>query len=215
MMGVNLCAGGSLQWYADNLGATGKSDIFNAMNRSAAQINAGSDGLFFLPYLAGERTPHCDPDARGCFIGLTLSHTQGHMIRSVMEGVTYGLRDSLEIFQDMDVPVRQIRTSGGGAKSKLWRQMQANVLGKKVVTINTDQGPALGVALLAAVGAGAYTNIQQACKAVIKETSVTPVQRNLKRKYDKHFPIYQNLYQSLQRDFGDIANLTKSNGAPK
>ncbi len=215
MMGVNLCAGGSLQWFADNLATVGKLDIFQTMNRAAAKVDVGSDGLFFLPYLAGERTPHCDPHARGCFIGLTMSHTQGHMVRSVMEGVTYSLRDSLEIFEDMDVPVRQIRTSGGGAKSRLWREMQANVLGKKVVTINTEQGPALGVALLAAVGAGAYSNIQQACNAVIKETSVTSVQRKLKRDYDKRFPIYQQLYQSLKGDFGDIANLTSSRGVSK
>jgi len=215
MMGVNLCAGGSLQWFADNLATAGSANIFQTMNRAAAKVNAGSDGLFFLPYLAGERTPHCDPHARGCFIGLTMSHTQGHMVRSVMEGVMYSLRDSLEIFEDMDVPARQIRTSGGGAKSKLWREMQANVLGKKVITINTDQGPALGVALLAAVGAGAYSNIQQACNAVIKETSVTPVQRKLKRAYDKNFPIYQQLYQSLKRDFGDIAKLTATKGVSK
>jgi xylulokinase len=215
MMGVNLCAGGSLQWFADNLATAGKSNIFQTMNRAAAKVNVGSDGLFFLPYLAGERTPHCDPHARGCFIGLTMSHTQGHMVRSIMEGVMYSLRDSLEIFEDMDVPVRQIRTSGGGAKSKLWREMQANVLGKKVVTINTEQGPALGVALLAAVGAGAYSNIQQACKAVIKETSVTPVQRKLKRDYDKNFPIYQQLYQSLKQDFGDIADLAATTGVSK
>ena len=215
MMGVNLCAGGSLQWFADNLATAGKSNIFQTMNRAATKVNVGSDGLFFLPYLAGERTPHCDPHARGCFIGLTMSHTQGHMVRSIMEGVMYSLRDSLEIFEDMDVPVRQIRTSGGGAKSKLWREMQANVLGKKVVTINTEQGPALGVALLAAVGAGAYSNIQQACKAVIKETSVTPVQRKLKRDYDKNFPIYQQLYQSLKQDFGDIADLTATTGVSK
>ncbi len=113
------------------------------------------------------------------------------------------------------MPVWQILTSGGGAKSRLWREMQANVLGKKVVTINTDQGPALGVALLAAVGAGAYSSIQQACNAVIKETSVTSVQRKLKRDYDKRFPIYQQLYQSLRHNFTDIANLTASHGVSK
>jgi xylulokinase len=215
MMGVNLCAGGSLQWFADNLALSGKRDIFQTMNRAAAKISVGADGLFFLPYLAGERTPHCDPLARGCFIGLTMSHTQGHMVRAVMEGVTYSLRDSMEIFRSMDVPMRQIRTSGGGAKSKLWREMQANVLGKKVVTINTDQGPALGVALLAAVGAGAYSNIQQACKAVIKETSVTPVQQKIKRDYDQRFPLYQQLYQSLKQDFVDISNLPATNGVTR
>ena len=104
---------------------------------------AGSEGLFFLPYLSGERTPHADPDARGCFVGLTLAHTRGHLIRAIMEGVTYSMRDSLEIIEGLGVPVEQIRASGGGSRSPLWRQIQADVFGRKVVTINSEEGRGL------------------------------------------------------------------------
>lgn len=205
MMGVNLCAGGSLQWFAENLCADAGDKVYDILNREAGKIRPGSEGLFFLPYLAGERTPHADPDARGCFVGLTLSHQRAHVARSIMEGVTYSMRDSLEIIRGMNVPVKQVRVSGGGSKSKLWRQMQADVFGTKAVTINAEQGPAYGVALLASVGAGAYKNIQQACSATIRETSSTAVDRKAKRVYDARFPVYQNLYQSLKGDFKAIS----------
>ena len=131
-------------------------------------MSAGSEGLFFLPYLSGERTPHADPDARGCFVGLTLSHDRRHMIRAVMEGVTYSLRDSLEIIRELGVPVNQIRASGGGSRSPFWRQIQADVFGQKVSTINAEEGAAYGVALLAAVGAGAFKDVVEACDATIR-----------------------------------------------
>ncbi|MBP89381.1 MAG: xylulokinase [Planctomycetaceae bacterium] len=210
MMGVSLTAGGSLQWFTEQLCAEfskAKADPYEILNREAAKIAAGSEGLFFLPYLAGERTPHADPDARGCFVGLTLKHTRGHLVRAIMEGVTYAMRDSLAIIQQMGVPVRQVRASGGGAKSQLWRQMQADVFGKKVVTINAEQGPAYGVALLAAVGAGAYKNVEEACNATIRVTSETAPDRKTKQAYDKHFPIYQELYLSLKSGFKSIGNL--------
>ena len=207
MMGVNLCAGGSLQWFAENLCAEIGENVYEVLNREAARANPGSDGLYFLPYLAGERTPHADPDARGCFVGLTLAHQRAQIARSIMEGVTYSMRDSLEIIRSMNVPVKQVRVSGGGSKSKLWRQLQADVFGTKAVTINAEQGPAYGVALLAAVGAGAYANIQQACSATIRETSSTAVDRKTKRVYDARFPVYQNLYQSLKGDFKAISGI--------
>lgn len=210
MMGVSLTAGGALQWFTEQLCAElakGKADPYAILNREAAKIAAGSEGLFFLPYLAGERTPHADPDARGCFIGLTLKHTRCHMARAIMEGVTYAMQDSLAILAEMGVPVRQVRASGGGAKSQLWRQMQADIFGKKVVTINAEQGPAYGVALLAAVGAGAYKSIEEACSATIKVTSETAPDRHVKREYDKHFPLYQQLYSSLKDDFKAIGQL--------
>jgi xylulokinase len=210
MMGVTLTAGGALQWFAEQLcqklGTTKKS-VYDVLNAEASQIAAGSEGLFFLPYLAGERTPHADPDARGGFIGLTLKHTRGHMARAIIEGVTYAMRDSLAIIQEMGVPVRQVRASGGGAKSALWRQLQADVFGKKVVTINTEQGAAFGVALLAAVGDGAFKNIQQACAATIREVSQTKTDRQVRKIYDRGFPVYQQLYQSLKSDFKTISSL--------
>ena len=211
-MGVSLTAGGSLQWFMDTLCAElsrkkTKIDPYEILTREATTIAAGSEGLFFLPYLAGERTPHADPDARGALVGLTLKHTRGHIARAIMEGVTYALRDSLAIIREMSVPVRQIRVSGGGSKSALWRQMQADIFGRQVVTINAEQGPAYGVALLAAVGAGAYKNIEEACAASIHITSQTPTQRAAKNKYERAFPMYQQLYHSLKGDFKQISQL--------
>lgn len=210
MMGVTLSAAGSLQWFIENLckDAAKKIDAcYDIINEEAAKVAAGSQGLFFLPYLSGERTPHADPNARGSFVGLTLSHGRGHLARSIMEGVAYSLRDSLAILAEMKVPVKQIRASGGGAKSPLWRQIQADVFGQEVVTINAEQGPAYGVALLAAVGARAYKNIQEACAANIRVTSRTPANKKAIPVYDKSFPIYQRLYQSLKKDFEAIAKL--------
>ncbi|MDR1270602.1 MAG: xylulokinase, partial [Planctomycetaceae bacterium] len=180
LMGVNLSSGGSLQWFRNalcpELAAEAKKkkiDVYDLLTAEAEKTQSGSDGLYFLPYLSGERTPHADPFARGCFVGLTLVHSRGHLVRSIMEGVTYSMRDSLEIFQSLDIPVKQIRASGGGSKSPFWRQIQADVFGQRVVTINSEEGPAFGVALLAAVGAGAFKNIQEACKTVIKVVKET------------------------------------------
>jgi xylulokinase len=216
MMGVNLSAGGSLQWFRNELckadvekARAEGTEIYDLLTREAEAVKAGSEGLFFLPYLSGERTPHADPDARGCFVGLTLAHTRGHLIRSVLEGVTFSMRDSLEIIEGLGVPVKQIRASGGGSRSPLWRQIQADVFGRKVVTINTEEGPAYGVALLASVGAGAYKNVQEACRATIHAVKETAPQRLAKAAYDRAFPIYQQLYRSLKDDFKRIAALDK------
>src|SRR6185369_4891864 len=165
------------------------------------------EGLFFLPYLSGERTPHADPDARACFIGLTLKHGRGHMVRAIMEGVAYAMRDSLAIIRELGVPVRQIRASGGGSKSNLWKQIQADMFGQKVVTLAAEEGPAYGVALLAAVGCGAFKNIQEACGVTIRVEHETPTQKPAVKTYDRGFPIYQRLYQSLKSDFKAIAAL--------
>jgi xylulokinase len=214
MMGVNLSAGGSLQWFRNCLcqadvaqAKRAKTEVYDLLTREAAAAPAGSEGLFFLPYLSGERTPHADPDARGCFIGLTLAHGRGHLVRAIMEGVTYSMRDSLAIIEGLGVPVRQIRASGGGSRSPLWRQIQADCFGRKVVTINSDEGAAYGVALLAAVGAGEFKDIGEACAAAISVVQETAPDRAAKRHYDRAFPIYQQLYQSLKSDFKRIAAL--------
>lgn len=216
MMGVNLSAGGSLQWFRNELckadvaqAKKAKKEVYEILIREAQAVEPGSDGLFFLPYLSGERTPHADPHARGCFVGITLAHTRGHLIRSIMEGVTYSMRDSLEIIEGLGVPVRQIRASGGGSRSPLWRKIQADVFGRKVVTINTEEGPAYGVALLAAVGAGAFKNVAEACGATIRVVKETGVDRAAKSYYDRAFPEYQQLYRSLKNDFKRIAALEK------
>jgi xylulokinase len=214
MMGVNLSAGGSLQWFRNELckaevaaAKRAKTEVYDLLTAEAAAVKTGSEGLFFLPYLSGERTPHADPDARGCFVGLTLAHGRGHLIRAIMEGVTYSMRDSLEIIEGLGVPVRQIRASGGGSRSPFWRQIQADCFGRKVVTINSEEGPAYGVALLAAVGAGAFKNIGEACAATISVVQETPPDRAAKKYYDRAFPIYQQLYRSLKDDFKKIAAL--------
>ncbi len=214
LMGVNLSAGGSLQWFRNSLcqllhaeAKKRKVDVYDLLAKEAEGVHAGSDGLFFLPYLSGERTPHADPLARGCFIGLTLAHGRGHMVRSIMEGVTYSMRDSLEIIEGLGIPVKQIRASGGGSKSPLWRQIQADVFGRKVVTINSEEGPALGVALLAAVGCKEYKNIEEACKATIKVVSQVAPNAKAKKTYDAGMPIYQDLYRSLKGDFRKIAEM--------
>ncbi len=210
MMGVSLTGGGALQWFTekicDGLGK-GKDQRYKQLTAEAEDVAAGSEGLFFLPYLAGERTPHADSYARGCFIGLTLKHGRGHLTRAVMEGVAYAMRDSLAIIREMGVPVKQIRASGGGSKNPLWRQIQADAFGQDVVTINAEQGPAYGVALLAAVGAGAFKNVEEACAATIRVVSKTPLNKKGVAVCDRGFPIYQQLYRSLKGDFAAIGRL--------
>jgi xylulokinase len=214
LMGVTLSAGGSLQWLRNRLCETEvalakkrKIDPYEILSDEAAKVPAGSEGLFFLPYLSGERTPHADPEARGCFVGLTLIHDRRHMVRAVMEGVTYSLRDCLDIVRQLGVPVNQIRASGGGSRSALWRQMQADVFNQKVSTIKADEGAAFGVALLAAVGAGAFKDIVEACNATIRVVQETQVDRTTAAYYDRAFPIYRSLYPSLKSDFKQIAAL--------
>ena len=208
LMGVNLSSGGSLQWFRNALCAEltkeakkKKVDVYDILTAEAEKTLPGSEGLYFLPYLSGERTPHADPFARGCFVGLTLAHNRGHLVRSVLEGVTYSMRDSLEIFHALDIPVKQIRASGGGSKSPFWRQIQADVFGQRVVTINSEEGPAFGVALLAAVGGGAFKNIQEACKSAIKVVKETKPNTKAQKVYDAAMPMYQQLYCSLKHDF--------------
>jgi xylulokinase len=214
MMGVTLAAGGSLQWFRNALceqvaalAKKRKIDVYDVLTEEAAVSPPGSEGLFFLPYLAGERTPHADPNARGAFVGLTLKHTRGDMVRSILEGVTYSLRDCLEIIEQQKVAVKQIRASGGGARSTFWRQMQADVLNKTVVSMAADEGPAYGVALLAAVGAGEFNDIAEACEATVKTKSQTKPNSTARKYYDKAFPIYQKLYRSLRDDFRAISEI--------
>ena len=211
MMGVNLTSGGSLQWWVESVlkGLSGfnNKQLYRAATLEAEKAPAGSNGLLFLPYLNGERTPHADPNARGAFVGLNLTHERGEMTRSVMEGITFALRDSLDIITSLDVPVREIRASGGGSKNPFWRQMQADVFGKKITTLKVEQGPAYGVALLAAVGDGAYKNIQSACKATIEVAEQTAVDRGAVAKYNELFPVYRKLYQDLKDSMGTLAGL--------
>jgi xylulokinase len=214
VMGCVLSAGGSLQWFRNHLcqeervaAKKQKVDAYELITQQAAAAPAGCEGLYFLPYLTGERTPHADPHARACWIGLSLRHGKGHMARAVMEGATYAMRDSLEIAKEMQIPVKEIRLSGGGARSEFWRQMQADIYGQPVVTINAEEGPAYGVALLAAAGTGAYKDVVEACKATISVVTKTSPQAAAKKKYNSAYPLYQKLYRSLQDDFAAIQKL--------
>ena len=208
MMGVSLCSGGSLQWFRGALCAELRAeaekagaDVYDWLTKEAAQTPPGAEGLYFLPYLSGERTPHADPDARGAFIGLHLNHRRGHLVRALMEGVTYSLRDSLEIFRELGVPVDEIRASGGGSKSPFWRQMQADVFGRRITTVNPDEGPAYGVALLAAVGGGVYPGIAEACEKAVSAVSGIEPDPAAARFYDNHYPVWHRLYPALKDDF--------------
>ncbi len=214
MMGVNLTSGGALQWWVDSvlqgLAGIDSSKRYEAATAEAEAAVAGSGGLLFLPYLNGERTPHADPDARGSFVGLNLTHTRGHLTRSVMEGITFALRDSLEIIESLNVPVKQIRASGGGSKNPFWRQMQADVFGKKITRLEVEQGPAFGVALLAAVGDGAYKSIEAACSATIKVAEETKPDKKATANYNRLFPIYRDLYGQVKGSMSALAEYQSS-----
>ena len=198
-MGVMLSAAGSLQWYRDTL-APGMS--FDDLLMEAESVPAGSDGLQFLPYLTGERTPHPDPLARGAFIGLTIRHTRGHLTRAVLEGVSFGLKDSLTLIQAAGLgELRQVRISGGGIKSLLWRKILASVLEIELVTVNTTEGAAYGAALLAGVGIGGWKDIVSACRETVKITgSVFPDSSQIET-YRKAYPLFQQLYPILKPSF--------------
>lgn len=214
VMGCVLSAGGSLQWYRNQLcqqeiakAKRQKVDPYELITADAASAPAGSEGLYFTPYLTGERTPHADPSVRAAWVGLSLRHGKAHMARAVMEGATYAMRDSLEIIQEMSIPVREVRLSGGGARSEFWRQMQADIYGKKVVTINASEGPAFGVALLAATGTGAYKSVTEACKATISTVTETKPVAAMKKRYNKLYPGYQGLYPALKSHYEQTADL--------
>jgi xylulokinase len=182
-------------------------DPYFLLTDEAATVGPGAEGLFFLPYLTGERSPHFDPDAKGAWIGLTVRHGRAHMIRSVLEGATFAMRDSLELIRDMGVEIEQVRLSGGGARNPLWRQIQADVYGCNAYTLNSTEGPAFGVALLALVGTGVYGSVPEACDATIRIIDETAVERKTKSYYDKAYEIYRQLYIDLSGTFKKISGL--------
>jgi xylulokinase len=216
MFGCVMAAGGSFQWYRNVLGQAAvaaarrkKVDPYELLTAQAEQAPAGCEGLFWLPYLTGERTPHADPYAKGCWIGLHARTTRNELVRSVLEGATFAMNDAVTVLRDRDLPIRQIRLSGGGARSAFWRQLQADIYGTPCVTINAEEGPAYGVALLAAVGTGEYGHIRQACKAAISITRTIKPDRKAKRLYAEHYQQYRRLYPALKDEFARIAELTK------
>lgn len=217
IMGVMLSAGGSLQWYRDTMcqpeSAVAKAvgrDPYDIICEEAERAPAGCEGLLFLPYLTGERTPYPDPNARGVMFGLTRRTDRSHIARAILEGVSYGLRDSFEIMQSMNIPIRQVRASGGGARSALWRQIQADVIGYEHVTINVDEGPALGAALLAGAGTGIYASVSEACQSVIRTDKRSSPNAVTHKLYNSHYAIYQSLYAHLKDDFARTSSLLNS-----
>src|SRR5215216_3463561 len=202
-MGVMLSAAGSLQWYRDTLAPnTG----FDELLKEAESVPVGSEGLQFLPYLSGERTPYPDPLARGAFIGITLRHSRAHLTRAVLEGVAFGLKDSFTLIQNAGLgAITQVRASGGGTKGALWRQILASVLEAELVTVNTTEGAAYGAAILAGVGAEAWSDVLSACKKCIKITGSTQPDPTQGGAYRKSYVIYQELYPALKPSFGRMS----------
>jgi len=214
VMGVMLSAGGSFRWFRDALGRLEKSaaeltgrDPYEYLTAEAARAPVGSEGLIFLPYLTGERMPYSDPNARGTFFGLTVRHDKGHLVRSVLEGVAYGLRDLLELIRDFGLDIEQVRASGGGARSELWRQILADVFGTELVTINVTEGAAYGAALLAGVGADVYSGVEEACAATIRVVTSTEPQPESMKLYNAYYPVYRSLYGSLKPAFDTVAQV--------
>jgi xylulokinase len=203
VMGVTQGAGLSLQWLRNRL-MPGMD--YDALTAEASQAAAGAQGLFWLPYLMGERTPHLNAQARGGWIGLTASHTRADLIRAVIEGVSYSLRDCLDLVAALGVEVNSVRASGGGAKSVFWRQLLASILNHRVATLETQEGSAYGAALLAMVGSGEFGSVPEACRATIRETqSVSP--DGDAAYYAKAHRVYQGLYRALKPVYAEIAAL--------
>ena len=215
-MGVTQSAGMSLQWFRNQfcrdemaVAAGMGVDPYQLMDKEAAQVGPGANGLLYLPYLMGERCPHLDSDCRGVFFGLSANHTKRDMLRAVMEGVVYSLRDCLEVMKEIGVSASQIRASGGGGKSPLWRQMQADVFNTEIQTINSSEGGALGVALLAGGGTGVYKSVPEACDATIGVVSRQSGEEAATKVYDGYYRLYTSLYGSLKNDYKMLAALTR------
>jgi xylulokinase len=203
VMGVTQSAGFSLRWFRDEFcaGPDGSRVSYDQLTAEAAKTNAGADGLLWLPYLMGERTPHLDPDARGALVGLIAQHTRGHVVRAILEGVAFSLRDTLTIFRELKLPIESIRLGGGGARGKLWRQIQADVYGMPVEILDAEEGAAYGAGLLAGVGVGVWPSVESACETAVKVAlRVEPDPARVEimnRRYEE----YRKLYPALKETF--------------
>ncbi len=214
LMGVMLSAGGSLRWHRDVIAnghpalasVSPDGDAYDALLSSAATVPIGAEGLIFLPYLTGERTPHRDPLARGAFVGLTLRHTQAHLARAVVEGISFGLRDSIELMRALGLKVSEVRAAGGGARSAVWRQMLADIFEADITLVNSTEGGAFGVALLAGVGIGLWRDTREACDAVIRITSRTAPSEDpdVRARYAEAYAQYREAYPALKPLFSRL-----------
>jgi xylulokinase len=199
-MGVTQGAGLSLRWFRDQFGSgtdDGR-DPYERLTEEAERAPAGANGLLWTPYLMGERTPHLDPYARAALVGLTATHTRAHVVRALLEGVAFSLRDTFEIFREMKVPVEEIRLGGGGARSKLWRQIQADIYGREVATVVAEEGAAYGAALLAGVGAGSWPSVDAACDAVVRIANRVAPNLESSTLLDKQYARFKAIYPALR-----------------
>ncbi len=214
VMGVTQGAGLSLKWFRDNFCTSEKEtaklmgvDEYYLMDKEAEKIPVGADRLLYLPYLMGERTPHLDPNARGMFFGLSAIHGKSHMLRAVLEGVAYSLRDCVEVFREMNINVNDMMACGGGGTSPLWRQMLADLYACDVKTVASKEGPALGVGILALTGSGVYSSVQEACANIIKTDKVqAPINDNIP-KYEKYYQLYREIYPAIKEQCQKLASL--------
>jgi xylulokinase len=198
VMGVTQAAGLSLRWFRDQLGAGDRLESYESLTAEAAKAPPGCDGLLWAPYLMGERTPFLDPEARGMLVGLTASHTRAHVIRAIMEGVAFSLRDTFTILKEMEVPVKTIRLGGGGAKSALWRQIQADIYGQPVETVEAEEGAAYGAAILAGVGVKAWPSVDAACNAVVRIAQNIVPNSEDSLVMEKAYAVYRRMYPAMK-----------------
>jgi xylulokinase len=199
VMGVTQAAGLSLRWFRDRFGARGdkETDPYDRLCEEAAMAPPGSEGLLWAPYLMGERTPHLDPNARGALVGLTSSHTRSHIIRAILEGVAFSLRDILEILMEMKVPVQNIRLGGGGARSPLWRQIHADVFGVEVEMVEAEEGAAYGAAILAGVGAKMWPSVDEACDSAVHVAARVAPDADAVAIMNSNYAVYRRIYPAL------------------
>ena len=203
VMGVTQAAGLSLRWFRDTFAtnSSGTQETYDQLTAEAAKIPAGSDGLLWTPYLMGERTPHLDSNARGALVGLTASHTRAHVVRAILEGVAFSLRDTFTLFGEMNVPVTSMRLGGGGARSPLWRQIQADVYGRAVEIVEAEEGAAYGAALLAGVGAGLWPSVDAACAATVRVASRVSPQHAAVATLNSSYAAFRQIYPATKAIF--------------
>ncbi|WP_040951619.1 xylulokinase [Gorillibacterium massiliense] len=214
-MGVMLAAGGSFQWWKNHFSAEEKKqadaegrDVYELLTELAEQAPLGSEGLLFAPYLTGERVPYPDPKARGGFIGLNIRHTKAHLTRAVMEGITFGLRDSLELVKESGAEITELRVNGGGARSPFWRQMIADIFGAPVVTVNSTDGPAYGAAVMAASGV-LKRDTSELCEEWISVVTRCEPNPANQAAYEKVYKVYRTLYPVLKDTFHQLSDLAE------
>ncbi len=209
-MGVTQAAGLSLRWFRDNFGAAQQDgrDPYEILSQEAAMAPPGCDGVLWAPYLMGERTPHLDPAARAALVGLAANHGRGHVIRAILEGVAFSLKDTFTIFDEMKVPATNIRLGGGGARSPLWRQIQADVYGKPVEIVAAEEGAAYGAALLAGVGARTWSSVDEACGAAVRVAQqVNPDAKN-SELMQRQYRTYRRIYPALREIHSKTSSYT-------